>query len=171
MRFTALLSIVSIAVSSLVSAQSNACRNSDIQFVRTKLAQPKAFCKWYLSLGRTRSPLPRFNAKQMTKLCKCFLPPRERVRARITSTKPKTGRLYCDKTDLNRLKKQFREPKNFCKFYTALYVFVSQSIVATSEPSQQAHRLHRPRSCSRLADRSFRSACMLLLRSQTSSDD
>lgn len=138
------MNIVVIAVSSLVSAQSDTCRNSDIQFVRAKLARPKAFCKWYLSLGRTRSPLPRFNANQMTKLCKCFLPPKERVRARITSTKPKTGRLYCDKTNLNRLKKQFREPKNFCKFYTASYVFVPHAFVVTSEPSQQAHRIYRP---------------------------
>lgn len=130
MHFTALLSVAAIAVSSsLVSAQSNTCRSSDLQFVRTNIAQPKPFCKWYLSRGRTRSPLAKFKAKQMTKLCKCLLPPRERVKARKTNSKPKTGRIYCDKSDLKQLTRQFRgSPKNFCKFYTARYVFVNPTV-------------------------------------------
>lgn len=176
MRFTALLSVAAIAISSsLVSAQSNTCRSSDLQFVRTNIAQPKPFCKWYLSRGRTRSPLAKFKAKQMTKLCKCLLPPRERVKARKTNSKPKTGRIYCDKSDLKQLTKQFRgSPKNFCKFYTARYVFVVPTVYIACPPLtryQQTDRFHRTKGCARPAHRSIHQTCLLLLLTQAKNHD
>ncbi|KAG9747664.1 hypothetical protein KCU73_g7290, partial [Aureobasidium melanogenum] len=112
-----------LAVQSLVIEQ-RSCVSPDVITIAQQVSHPHYFCAWYLSDGRTRSPIPGINTNALLDACKCV------VSAEPVGTNAKTlaaiaeaARLHsfvsatCPSTPSNPISKEFENPSSFCAFF------------------------------------------------------
>ncbi|KAG9512526.1 hypothetical protein KCV07_g9416, partial [Aureobasidium melanogenum] len=121
--FSFFLTVHSLAI------EQRSCVSSDVVAVAQQATDPHYFCAWYLSDGRTKSPIQNIGANALLKACKC-----------ITSVEPaganaknldaiaKAARLQsfvsatCSSTSGNPISKEFKDSSSFCSFFNSLYV-------------------------------------------------
>ncbi|KAG9950046.1 hypothetical protein KCU85_g3860, partial [Aureobasidium melanogenum] len=118
--FSFFLGVHSLAI------EQRSCVPSDVIAVAQQVTNPHYFCAWYLSDGRTRSPLQNVNTNALLTACKC-----------ITSVEPaganaknldaiaKAARLQsfvsatCSSTSGSPVSKEFKNPSSFCSFFNS----------------------------------------------------
>ncbi|KAG9668055.1 hypothetical protein KCU99_g10009, partial [Aureobasidium melanogenum] len=116
--FSLFLTVHSLAI------EQRSCVSSDVIAVAQQVTDPHYFCAWYLSDGRTRSPIQNIGANALLKACKC-----------ITSVEPaganaknldaiaKAARLQsfvsatCSSTSDTPISKEFKDSPSFCSFF------------------------------------------------------
>ncbi|KAH0174370.1 hypothetical protein KCU67_g804, partial [Aureobasidium melanogenum] len=118
--FSLFLTVHSLAI------EQRSCVSSDVVAVAQQVNDPHYFCAWYLSDGRTKSPIQNIGANALLKACKC-----------ITSVEPagadaknlaaiaKAARLQsfvsatCSSTSGNPISKEFKDSSSFCSFFNS----------------------------------------------------
>ncbi|KAI5264758.1 hypothetical protein E4T47_08692 [Aureobasidium subglaciale] len=101
-----------------------ACVSSDVALIKQQVTHPEYFCSWYLSDGRTRSPIPDIGPDSLLSACKCLI----NASPSGTWTRAKDGiykaaRLHsftpagCPDSAKDIIKNEYKSPAAFCTFW------------------------------------------------------
>ncbi|KAI4751600.1 hypothetical protein E4T52_15972 [Aureobasidium sp. EXF-3400] len=122
-----LLSLFSwFLVAQALAFDKRACVTSDVALIQQQVTHPDYFCTWYLSKGRTRSPLPNIAPDALLSACKCLInasPPG--TWTRVKDDIYKAARLYsftpagCPDSAKKLIKNEFQNSAAFCTFWQA----------------------------------------------------
>ncbi|PNS21096.1 hypothetical protein CAC42_3434 [Sphaceloma murrayae] len=98
---------------------------TQLHALRNDVAHPVSFCKYYVRILRTRSPVPGVDAKKLVKACQCLLKqngitvPKQK---QPDESEPTTSSapLVCVDEYKVAIRAEFKQPKPFCRFFGAL---------------------------------------------------
>ncbi|KAI4716789.1 hypothetical protein E4T48_07014 [Aureobasidium sp. EXF-10727] len=114
-----------LAVRSLVIEQKS-CISPDVIAIAQQVTSPHYFCAWYLSDGRTNSPIPNIKTNALLNACKCIASAEPvGTKAKTLDAIAKAARLNsyvsttCLSTSGNPIRKEFQNPLSFCTFFNS----------------------------------------------------
>ncbi|KAG9760808.1 hypothetical protein KCU73_g2701, partial [Aureobasidium melanogenum] len=118
--FSFFLTVHSLAI------EQKSCVSSDVVAVAQQVINPHYFCAWYLSDGRTRSPLQNVNTNALLKACKCITSAEPAgANAKNLDAIAKAARLQsfvsasCSSTSGSPISNEFKDSSSFCSFFNS----------------------------------------------------
>ncbi|GAM84629.1 hypothetical protein ANO11243_026260 [Dothideomycetidae sp. 11243] len=94
--------------------------DTQVKTVENVIVKPVPFCKAYLDAPRTVSPVLGLSAFDVTESCVCILEKNLVSLPKMVQPKPKpTKQAKCDHSAAKLIRRSFREPVAFCKFFDA----------------------------------------------------
>ncbi|KAI4726034.1 hypothetical protein E4T49_06208 [Aureobasidium sp. EXF-10728] len=104
--------------------EQRACVSFDVALVKQQTQHPNYFCTWYLSDGRTRSPLPGLGPDRLLSACKCIINAAPAgTWSKAKDAIYKSARLQsfvpgsCSAAASNFIKNEFKNDAAFCHFW------------------------------------------------------
>ncbi|TKX26830.1 hypothetical protein C1H76_0985 [Elsinoe australis] len=97
-----------------------------ISVVKNLITHPNQFCKYYLDVKRSRSPVSSLNARVLAKACRCILQqagvaiPSQPAVNPPDAASTSFEALTCVTKYRKAIKAEFKQPKPFCKFFGAI---------------------------------------------------
>ncbi|PNS16835.1 hypothetical protein CAC42_4799 [Sphaceloma murrayae] len=106
-----------------VTVTQQVCRNLEPQIavIKSDIARPIDFCKYYVAEPRSRTPLKSVGVQKLLKSCICMLNAKSiPIPKGIKGKKPATGPFLCSPKYKKVIQAAFNNNLAFCKFYGAM---------------------------------------------------
>ncbi|CAD0110423.1 unnamed protein product [Aureobasidium uvarum] len=114
-----------LAVQALV-IETKSCFSPDVFAIAQQVSSPHYFCTWYLSDGRTNSPIPNIDATALLSACKCIASAEPvGTKAKTLDAIAKAASLHsyvsatCQSTSGSPISREFMNPPLFCTFFNS----------------------------------------------------
>ncbi|PNS18654.1 hypothetical protein CAC42_5193 [Sphaceloma murrayae] len=92
---------------------------ADVVAVKAAVTNPQVFCQFYISKTQKTTPFSALGVARTTTACQCIR--QSGGKLTITTPTPRTcATAKCSTDDIATIKKEFKKPLVFCKFFTAL---------------------------------------------------
>ncbi|KAG9655302.1 hypothetical protein KCU64_g6630, partial [Aureobasidium melanogenum] len=109
-----------------LAIEQRSCVSSDVIAVAQQVTRPHYFCAWYLSDGRTKSPLQNIKTNALLTACKCITSAEPAgANAKNLDAIAKAARLQsfvsatCSSASGSPISKEFKDPFSFCSFFNS----------------------------------------------------